>query len=110
MLGFFYNFWRKGFGGQVLEIHVAARSYRKTFPKLNIIPSLSFVYDQLIAITRGSASAQVNIFIQSDTELKILSDQGAITFLLVKQRNFDSLGFQKGVERNVFLRTAHLLL
>ena len=36
MLGFFYNFWRKGFGGQVLEIHVAARSYRKTFPKLNM--------------------------------------------------------------------------
>lgn len=42
MLGFFYNFWRKGFGGQVLKIHVAARSYRKTFPKLNMNSILIF--------------------------------------------------------------------
>ena len=42
MLGFFYNFWRKGFGGQVLKIHVAAQSYRKTFPKLNMNSILIF--------------------------------------------------------------------
>ena len=42
MLEFFHNFWRKGFGGQVLEIHVAARSYRKTFPKLNMNSILIF--------------------------------------------------------------------
>ena len=59
------------------ERDLAAKSWKSTWPRevterlsqnWTWIPSLSFVYDQLIAITRGSASAQVNIFIQSDTE------------------------------------------
>ena len=42
MLGCFYNFWRKRFGGQVLKTHMAAQSYRKTFPKLNMNSILIF--------------------------------------------------------------------